>query len=849
MIAALILGSLRWFLVGACWTRPDAAGSDTWSGTFGLAARSVAYALPIHLAVTIGLAALGLYHVPLELGLLAVLCVLGLWRNRPSARHALRLLPGLAAMNLLILLVLLAPNRIEWLVGGWDPGTYINEGVSLAHEGGWTREPEPFHQFLTPEQRLDFTRERYGFVEYMPVTPLDKEHLRTEPFFFPLYPAMVASAYTAGGILLATRVNLLLGGVVLLLFAAALGRIDWRFGLAGAITLALQPLLLYHLNFPTSEILHLFLLGGILLCLVSTRVDRAGRETRRDRLPFLALLFFLGPFNRIDFLLFGAMLLVGLALADACRDAEKNDTASGWFELLVLSAAMAAGMFLSLHLSEAAVNRLGKDVSSIVIVGSAGLIGAGVARLVAPTFRTYFGGLWRWGAAHLHWGLAAVVLLGVAYVYSLQAGKVDQPMIWQLKGMWWYLTWPAVALASLGFLSLEARRLPPAVAAWVLAIAGMTVLVFVFGKIHQTWPWAARRYVPTTLPLFALLGAWGVWRTKWFGWVALAIACGFNAPKLTEAWRVMDDESRLSEHFAAVAAQLNPEDLVVCDHFVWGVPMRFLHDVHVVNGEQFYADTRKFPDQLAALQSWPGRILWLTSTEAGLGVMPEPVPGAKKIWEGEPFAFRKVRRATFVGGFTEQQRDLYQDVLDHFVAGYVQESSTKQFALWSMEAGPFPELRAGGAMVNVGDESARPMLKRGWSRPEGAWSKEPRKWHDHQWIKKSEADIVVQLQKEGEDWAFTEDWNFFVRAMPIYDKRLRQSFALYVNGTFVKDWVCPEKDHWDTYFAKVPGDLIQNGENTLTLRVGHLVKGPLKDQRVLGLLVDRVLINPVLGDP
>jgi len=244
MITAFLLGSLRWFLVGACWTRAHGSGAR---GILDVAARAVAISVPLHLAVTLGLGALGLYRVPLEIGVLGALCVMGLWRTRPDKQHWRRLLPGLAVVSLLILLVLVLPPRIEWIAGGWDPGTYVAEGVSLAQEGGFEREHEPFLEFLDPDQRLLFTRERpdHGFVELMPVIPVNEDRIGTKPFFFPLTPAMTAAAYTAGGTMFATRVNVLLGGLALLLFAAALTRVERWLGLAGALALAIQPLLLY----------------------------------------------------------------------------------------------------------------------------------------------------------------------------------------------------------------------------------------------------------------------------------------------------------------------------------------------------------------------------------------------------------------------------------------------------------------------------------------------------------------------------------------------------------------------------------------------------------------------------
>jgi len=862
MIALFLLASLRWYIVGACWsgdrTNPpvSASRSGLWGGfanVLGGSARAFALSIPICLLVTIGLSAFGVYRAPLELGLLAAIAVAGAVRTRPSWR---RLLPGLVALNLLVLLVLVMPPRMQWIAGGWDPGTYVNEGASLVHEGGWERPPERFLQFLDEDTRELFTRDRYGFLELMPVVPLERDgpnRLSSKPFFFPLYPAMLASAHStasghpSGGLALSAHINLPLAVITVFLFGMALARFDWRLGAFGAVLLAIQPLLLYHANFPTSEILHLFLMVCILYWLIGRlRVSADATTAKNDphaiaprwtsHLP-LALLFFLGPLNRLDFLLFGSVLLVALTLADSI---DRKASRHGLLELVMLAVAMALGTALSVFVAEAAVQRLGKDVPMLIIGGILLSAGAFVLRLVAaPVREKVLPRAWHLLSAHLHWIIATVVLLGIAAVWIIQAPKTDQPLIWQCKGMWWYLTWPSVLLAALGFLALEWRRLPRAFGAWVLAVAAMALLVLVFGKIHQTWPWAARRYVPTILPLLAALGAWGVFRTKWLGLVLLAVACVLNAPRLMMAWQVMNDDTRLGAQLTAVADQLQPNDLVVADHFVWAAPLRFLNNVHVVNGERF-DDTRKFPAQREALASWPGRVLWLTSTGQGMSAFPGPIEGAKKIWAGEPFDYRKVKRANYVGGFTEDQRKHYEKVIAFFVRGFEQgRANPKQFALWETAEKPFPKPGPGDIYINVGDESAKPYLGSGWSRGEGARDAN-QVWHDGQWIKRLEADVRFELTPD----TAASDCDIIVRTKTIYDKRLRQNFAVLANDAYVAQWLCPISNHFETVTAQIPAEHLRPGMNTLTFRVGHLVKPPGKDTRRLALHVDKILIRP-----
>lgn len=815
MLYACLLGSLRWFLLGACWS---GRGDDR--PAWQLIARALALSLVVDLLLTVGLGWIGLYRTPLHLAILLVLCAVGALRQRPEWR---KLLPGLLGINALILLTMILPNRMEWIVGGWDPGVYVNEGVELARSGSFTREREPFHAFLDEAGRERFTRFReYNFLEFMPVVPFDPERLATRPFFFPLYTAGVASGYSAGGLRLASRMNFIFGGIGLFVLAACLSRYRPSWGICAALLVLAQPLWWYHLNFPTTEVL----MACLFACLLFYLPERG----RPQGMLVCSLVLAAGTLCRIDTFLFGALLLAMLAMVDAREAGDRGRRIGAWLALAV-PLLLAAG--LSVFLSPDATATLGKDVPMIAVVGGMLLVG-GLGVMLLPVLVRWTGRLHR----EVHWLALAGLLLLMALAWVKQAAKDDQPMIWQLEGMMWFVTWPSVIAAAVGFFALEWKKLPREVAAWLLMLAGMCVLVLVLGKIHQTWPWAARRYVPGLLPLLAVLGAWGLCHLprRGLGVGLAALVLLVNSPRVWMAWEVMEDDTELSARFAEVVAELDENALLICDHYAWATPLRFLHGRHVVNGEQFWDDPNDFDERLELLASWPGEVVWVTSTAKGLDVFPSSIDASLR-WSGPAFEYRKIKRSNYIGGFTEEQRAELGSYLPFFVAGFEQQaSSSKQFQIWDWKPHHFPAAQAGDLQINVGDESAEPHLGRGWSRAEGFRRKGI--WHDSQWVKKLEADVLFDLP------AVTDDYDCHVLALPMFDKRLRQNVGLYLNGTFVAEWACPERPVQQVYTCRLPVRLLREGENVLTLRVGHMAKAPGRDSRKLALQVDKILLRP-----
>ena len=149
----------------------------------------------------------------------------------------------------------------ELLLGGWDPGVYVQTAAHIARTGELLiREPDLNR--LTSDELAILTRTTSGIVgPFAGMWMLPDGRL--SPQFHHLYPALAAIAYSFGGIKVALLVNPLLNaGCVLAMFALARRFVRAPFALAAAAILVLNPAQIWQAKFCTAEMLGQFLLLG-----------------------------------------------------------------------------------------------------------------------------------------------------------------------------------------------------------------------------------------------------------------------------------------------------------------------------------------------------------------------------------------------------------------------------------------------------------------------------------------------------------------------------------------------------------------------------------------------------------
>ncbi len=141
-----------------------------------------------------------------------------------------------------------------------------------------------------------------------------------------------------------------------------------------------------------------------------------------------------------------------------------------------------------------------------------------------------------------------------------------------------------------------------------------------------------------------------------------------------------------------------------------------------------------------------------------------------------------------------------------------------------------PEVRPGDTVLDIGSKSSDESLGFGWSRAEG------RGENGYRWITHLEADILFDLPA-------VSAVDFWIRAAPYYLNWKQQNIGLYVNAEFAGEIVCPADSEFRDYHFSIPADLLKEGRNALTLRMGYRYRAP-KDKRELSLRVKQVVLRP-----
>lgn len=667
--AFAVLFFLRVLLPGMAWAWiiPETVCEDgaPWVRRLFDAARVILAGVLVAVLATLALAELGVYTPWLEWTATALLALIGFLagqaRGLDTGDVFRRYAPVAAALAVVATIPMLLPARGEWIVGGWDPGIYVNTGVSVSGSGGFRPGPDPMFSLFTAEELQLFTRLRYNFTEAYPVVPVDPSTRYLEPLFFHLTPSLIALMDRCGGLRAAVRVNEIVAVLALVVFFAMMIVLSPRRSQAflALLFLVLQPIFLYQAHLPTSEMLQLLLLCGLGMVLPARR-SAMGQAA-------LLLLLFAAEVNRFSFLLFGGLLL----FSTAWLDLEREDRRRVREERALQVGALGLGAAYAFVFSGTTMGRIYLAIPPL-LYAFAFLVGAAVCLDLLATQPAARAWLARWvGRLALGGGLGLLAgLLLMGFVVHVPRMRQFRSNVRQLA---WYIG-PLVCLAAAaGAALLAARRKPEYLRqkAWALFLVVATAVSLENSGIVPLWPWSVRRYLQFTMPLVALLSA-GAFaglaegceaharRWKPVAAVLAAVVLLSILPRSRQAWSCTEFNGA-SAALARIARAIGPDDIVVADHFRWGTPLRFIYGKRVINGELFYEDPspermRRALTALGRLRDRGWRVRFLTSTDRELTVFPVGVEGA--AWDGvkEPFLLVDVAHRRGRAGFDMSDR-------------------------------------------------------------------------------------------------------------------------------------------------------------------------------------------------
>ena len=474
--------------------------------------------------VGLGLAAAGVYRFNTLLSIDVVLCVVlaGLLRigvgrvlwgpppepgpKGPGLPHVTTpkitwtaLVP--AGIALLGSLTIFAVPPAEYIMGGKDPGVYMNEGIQIAQRGGLVIADElaksirPEHRELIYPQRRDPS---YFSIRFMGFFVLNPDEGAVVGQFPHLYPTWIAIAYGINGL---SGARWVIGvwailGLLAVYFTGA--RLFGRAAAAaGTGLLAIHVLQVWYGRYPNAEIVMQALVFAGTLAFVRAHVDG-----HRLFAPLAGILFSLSVFAHIT----GLFAVAAIVVAAFAARLEGQRWLAGFAVPLVAGTGLALA-YLAIFLPPYFALPL-TFVRYLGALEIAALVGAFALFIVAWRFvQPQWAGRWRTpGLALLI--AAAWIVTGYAYVLRRAGGTLAPHDADALRTFTtFYLSPLGLGAALVGLTMVTWRRFRDS-AAFLAVVTTFAVVFFYKTRIVPEHFWAGRRFVAVILPgLCLLIGA------------------------------------------------------------------------------------------------------------------------------------------------------------------------------------------------------------------------------------------------------------------------------------------------------------------------------------------------------
>jgi hypothetical protein len=595
-------------------SRERRAGLDAEERVFWAVVLSVAWSSVSALA----LAAASRYSLTALLGVNAAVsaaAALG-WRGRllfrgtaPRPRMTV-----LAPLALLALGLALYFPVAEYVIGGKDPGIYVNEGIALAQRGSFViRDPVVA---AVPAAARDMFFPNYQAPDYyslrfMGFFVLDPAQGTVIGQFPHLYPAWVAIGYGLDGVIGALGVIGVLAvlGLLAVYFAGArlLGRLP---ALAATALLAVSVVEVWFARYPNSEVMLQALLFAGLLAFSRAFVDDDAFFG-----PVAGVLLGMLVCLRIDAILAWAGVALAVVLLQFRQKRLRigflvGAAASAGASLLYLTAWMGA----YLDRPKVFLRNLQPQHLALIAAGMAGVL----ALLAVARNRRIAAAVTKW-APHV---VSLVVIAAAIYAYFFRAagGRLAEHDAAAFRTFTWYVPWAGLVAAVAGFALVSWRKFwrDPAL---LLVITVYSFFVFYKIQIVPEHFWMTRRFVAVILPAAFVLMA----GAAFFAWwnrgdasgdpgageapvgclhLALPLACvAFMAVLLVRASEpvMRHVEYRgLTRRVERFSERFTPRDLVVfeprrsSDIHIVALPLAYIHGRNVLVLNTPRPDRRQF---------------------------------------------------------------------------------------------------------------------------------------------------------------------------------------------------------------------------------------------------------------
>ena len=477
------------------WRRDRRAALDAEERVFWHVHLSIAWSLSVVLA----LAAAGQYTFNLLLGInAAVTVVMLLISGRKLKYEGVAKRPSWTLMIPITLIVLGCWRFFpvfEYIIGGKDPGVYVNEGLQIAQRGSLVvrdaavaEVPEFGRPLFFPPHHT----EDYFGTKFMGMFVRDPAAGTVIGQFPQLFPASIAIGYGING---------LTGGREAVAFWALLGMISVYFmatrwtgrlaAAAAALLLTLHVTQVWFARYPNSEMAMQAALFTAFLA-----IARATQDDDSFFGPVAAWLLTLQLFSRVE----GLLSVIVFALAAVLTWIATPSQRLRWSFLVPVALGTLIGLQYLTTLMQAYFWRPVEFLGKLPQLPTQAGIVVGLALLAWMALRRE-----RFGPVVRRWVpimVASVVAVLAVYAYFFRepAGKLTDFNAYAARNFIdLYLWWP-MAVAAVAGLVLAAREGFWRAPAFVLTWTAFALFLLYKIQIVPEHFWLARRFVPVILP-------------------------------------------------------------------------------------------------------------------------------------------------------------------------------------------------------------------------------------------------------------------------------------------------------------------------------------------------------------
>ncbi len=424
---------------------------------------------------------------------------------------------GLRISIVFVLIFLFFNLNSQWIMGGWDPGLYINQGLNIAAKSGFVQpvgfeddnltQDEILMISKTPDEMIFSSYDEY-YRELLPGVRIDIEKGDVSNLFFRNFPSFIAMLSNWGLSDFGLKANVFAGLMSVLVFFVLLYIVFGTFySVAFCLILFLHSLFIYHTKLPTTEVFQMALFFGFVLL----NFCRANRFISF----FSALILFCAVTNRGSFIAFGSLYLFFVCLAKTTTDESRKER----FTFLVLTClGLICGLIYDMIYSSNTIIKLNYVLDKLFMVALLSIIGSVIVTVFSSFFKTYLLKLVDVFENRKKGYIAACLLmLATVFIVSFVYNKSDYPAN-QIKMFISYFGMVTLFFAFAGmFFMLFDPKVNIYVKATVVFLIVVSVATFSNQYVANLYPWAIRRYVTYTLPLIILSAIYlpyVLWRSK-----------------------------------------------------------------------------------------------------------------------------------------------------------------------------------------------------------------------------------------------------------------------------------------------------------------------------------------------